>query len=154
MSRSAWRLLVGAVAVSLVPLGLPSGLAVAASAARAGAPAASRGGAPVLKEQPLTPAARRSLKLRSQASSGSQEVTSLRTRTSDTYLTASGAYQTVLSAGSVNYQDSSGAWQPIDDSLVPSAVSGYAYQNKANAYTLLLPSDLGGAPVKVTAGGQ
>ena len=154
MSRSARRLVVCAVAVALVPLGLPSGLAAAASAGPARAAAAPRSGIRVLKEQPLAPAARRSLKQRSQASGALQEITSLRTRTSDTYLTASGAYQTVLSAGSVNYQDPTGAWQPIDDSLVSSTVPGYAYQNKANAYTLQLPSDLSGAPVKVTAGGQ
>lgn len=112
-------------------------------------------GAPLRADQPLTRPARQRLRAQSrQGTAGLQEMASLRTRTSDTYLTASGAYQTVVSAGSMNYQDTSGAWQPIDDTLVPSSVSGYAYQNKANAYTLLLPADAGGAPVKVTAGGQ
>jgi hypothetical protein len=154
MSRSMWRLLACVVAVALVSLGLPSGLARATSGRGAGAAGGPRGGARVLREQPLTRAAERRLTQASQPSGALGEVTSLRTRTSDTYRAAGGAYKTVLSAGSVNYQDSSGAWQPIDDTLVASAVPGYAYQNKANAYTLLLPPDLGGAPVKVTAGSQ
>jgi RHS repeat-associated protein len=45
------------------------------------------------------------------------------------------------------YQDSRGTWQPIDDTLVPSTAAGYAWQNKANRYTLLLPSTLSGAPI-------
>ena len=44
--------------------------------------------------------------------------------------------------GSVNYQAAGGAWQPIDDTLVPGTGPGLAYQNKANAYALLLPSNL------------
>lgn len=83
--------------------------------------------------------------------STSQEVVSLRTRTSRTYATPQG-YQTVISLGSVNYQDASGAWKPIDDTLVASTTSGYAYQNKANAYALLLPPTLDAAPITVRRG--
>lgn len=74
------------------------------------------------------------------------EVPGLRTRTSRTYL-VNGEYQAVLYSGSVNYRDAMGAWQPIDNSLVPSSVAGYALQNKANQYTLLLPSTLSSAPI-------
>ena len=74
------------------------------------------------------------------------EVPSLRTRTSRTYL-VNGEYQAVLYSGSVNYRDATGAWQPIDNSLVASTVAGYALQNKANQYTLLLPSTLSSAPI-------
>jgi len=74
------------------------------------------------------------------------EVPGLRTRTSRTYL-VNGEYQAVLYSGSVNYRDASGAWQPIDDSLVASTAAGYALQNKANQYTLLLPSTLNSAPI-------
>jgi len=59
----------------------------------------------------------------------------------------------VVSAGPVNYQDQSGAWQPIDDTLVPSTVPGYAWQNRADGYRVLLPADLGGAPIRVQRGG-
>ena len=59
----------------------------------------------------------------------------------------------MVSAGPVNYQDQSGAWQPIDDTLVPSTVPGYAWQNRADGYRVLLPADLGGAPIRVQRGG-
>jgi hypothetical protein len=52
---------------------------------------------------------------------------------------------TVLYGGAVNFRDAHGNWQPIDDTLVPSAAAGYAYENKADAYTLRLPSDLSAA---------
>ena len=77
----------------------------------------------------------------------SAEVTSLRTRTSRTYL-VDGGYEAVISGGSVNYQNSAGAMEPINNSLVPSSVPGYAWQNEGNWYTLLLPSTLSAAPVQ------
>ena len=77
----------------------------------------------------------------------SAEVTSLRTRTSRTYL-VDGGYEAVIDAGSVNYQNTAGAMVPISDSLVASSVPGYAWQNKGNWYTLLLPSTLSAAPVE------
>src|SRR5947209_14649184 len=60
---------------------------------------------------------------------------------------------TVLYGGAVNYRDKHGDWQPIDDTLVPSAAAGFAYENKADAYTLRLPADLS-APVAFEEGGQ
>jgi RHS repeat-associated protein len=77
----------------------------------------------------------------------SAEVTSLRTRTSRTYL-VDGGYEAVISGGSVNFQASTGAMEPINNSLVPSSVPGYAWQNQGNWYTLLLPKTLGAAPVE------
>ncbi len=79
------------------------------------------------------------------------EVAGLRTKYSRTYRTAEGDLEAVVSAGPVNYQDQRGAWQPIDDTLVPSAASGYAWQNRADGYRVLLPADLGGAPVRTSA---
>jgi RHS repeat-associated protein len=76
----------------------------------------------------------------------SAEVLGLRTRTSRTYL-VNGEHEAVLYSGSVNYQDSTGTWQSIDDSLTPTSVPGYAWQNKANRYTLLLPSTLSVGPI-------
>jgi RHS repeat-associated protein len=80
------------------------------------------------------------------------EVPGLRTRTSRTYL-VDGEYQAVLSSGSVNYTDAAGNWQPIDNSLVPSTVAGYEWQNKANQYSLLLPQTLNSAPISFTGPG-
>lgn len=59
----------------------------------------------------------------------------------------------MLYSGSVNYQDATGTWQPIDDFLVPSTAPGYAWQNKANQYTLLLPSTLSAAPISFQSPG-
>ncbi|HZU11738.1 MAG TPA: DNRLRE domain-containing protein [Chloroflexota bacterium] len=77
-----------------------------------------------------------------------QEVVAWRTRTSRTY-NENGVYRSVVYPGSINYQDAQGAWQPIDDTLVPSSVASYAYQNKANRYTVLFPSDLSQAPIRI-----
>jgi RHS repeat-associated protein len=79
------------------------------------------------------------------------EVTALRTRVSRTYRNSTGSYLSAISAASVNYKDSAGNWQPIDDSLTP-ASSGNAHVNKANRYTATLPSELGSAPVRVEFG--
>src|SRR5579884_686739 len=79
------------------------------------------------------------------------ELPALRTRTSRTYRVG-GARHLVACAEAVNYRDANGAWQPIDNTLRASTVSGYAYQNAANAYQLLLPSSLSAAPVKVSSG--
>jgi YD repeat-containing protein len=76
------------------------------------------------------------------------EVVGLRTRTSRTYI-HDGHYEAQISAGSVNYQDTSGHWQPIDDSLVPATDPHFMYQNKANRYAVSFPSDLGSGPVRV-----
>jgi YD repeat-containing protein len=77
----------------------------------------------------------------------STEVVSLRTRTSRTF-EQNGTYQTEISVGSLNYKDAAGNWQPIDNSLVPTAQSGFAQQNGGNRYKLLLPSNIGHGPVK------
>lgn len=63
-------------------------------------------------------------------------------------------YLSVLYPYSVNYRDTNGDWAAIDNQLVPSATTGYAYANKANRYRLDLPSDLSGAPVRIALGDQ
>lgn len=47
-----------------------------------------------------------------------------------------GARRAVIAAGSVNFQDSQGAWQAIDDTLVD-APEGW--RNRANRYVVTLP---------------
>lgn len=80
-----------------------------------------------------------------------KEVVSKRTRTSTTFAVA-GAYQVVAYPGSINYQDSRGNWQPIDNSLVPDQRPGYGYRNRANRYSVEVPTDLSGAAVRITDG--
>ncbi len=85
------------------------------------------------------------------ASNGRQEVVSLRTATSRTYQQAGQSVADIYPSA-VNYQDTQGAWQPIDNILVASSVSGYAYQNAANRYSVLFPQSLGISPIKVQLG--
>ena len=77
-----------------------------------------------------------------------QEVASLRTQTSRTYV-SHGVYSRQISPGPVNYQDAQGAWQPIDNTLVPSDAAGYAYTNKANVYRADFPADLSAKPIRI-----
>jgi hypothetical protein len=76
----------------------------------------------------------------------------MRTRNSDTFLTGKDYYKTVAYQDSINY-GARGGWRPIDNSLVSSSTSGYAYENKANRYRVLFPSSLS-APVRVELGGS
>jgi RHS repeat-associated protein len=80
------------------------------------------------------------------------ELPELRTADSLTFLEPDGSYTAKIFPGAINYQDSTGAWQPIDNTLVSSSVPGYAFENQANSFQVLLPSDLGATPVKVTKG--
>jgi RHS repeat-associated protein len=76
------------------------------------------------------------------------ELPTLRTATSRTYETSSG-YEAQVFSGPVDYQDTSGAWQKIDDSLVSDGTGGYKV--KANGYSLDLPASLA-SPITVGKG--
>lgn len=78
-----------------------------------------------------------------------QELVGWRGRVSQTFATQNG-YETDITAGSVNYQDGAGRWQPIDDSLVPSHAPRYAFENKANRYIATFPSNLATDPIHVS----
>jgi len=80
-----------------------------------------------------------------------KELVALRTRTSRTYVSRHG-HETQVFPGPIHYQDATGAWQPIDNTLVPAPGPAGGYQNSANDHTVHLPSDLGNAPVQVTQG--
>src|SRR5712691_9772616 len=80
------------------------------------------------------------------------EKLNLRTRTSRTYADAGRQLTTVIYSQSVNFRDAAGSWQAIDDSLVKTSLALYSYQNKANRYSVYLPSDIGSAPVRVQIG--
>ena len=57
------------------------------------------------------------------APQGRVEVSSLRTRYSRTYRNPEGFLEAAVSVGPVNFQDASGAWQPIDDTWWPMTAS-------------------------------
>lgn len=80
------------------------------------------------------------------------EKTNLRTRNSRTFSNGGRQLTTLVYADSVNYRDGSGAWQAIDDSFVKTGLANYAYQNKANRYTVYLPADIGTAPTRIAFG--
>lgn len=80
------------------------------------------------------------------------EKLNLRTRNSRTFTGSGRQLTTLVYSESVNYRDAGGSWQAIDDSLVKSSVNGYAYRNRANRYTVDVPSDIGGAPIRIASG--
>lgn len=78
------------------------------------------------------------------------EVPGMRTATSRTLEDpVTGLLSTRLAAESINYQDSKGTWQPIDNVLVPAgkdAKAGKAaWKNTANRFTATFPTSLTGA---------
>jgi hypothetical protein len=77
----------------------------------------------------------------------SQEITALRTQNSDTY-SVRGGYELVSYSGPINYKSPAGSWQAIDDSLVASTTAGFAWQNKANSFFVLLPANLSAGPIE------
>jgi RHS repeat-associated protein len=74
-----------------------------------------------------------------------EEVVSLRTRHSRTFVTKEGTYRRETALSPLNFRDASGQWQPIDSTLVP-APGGFV--NKASDVRVHLPADLA-APVRV-----
>jgi RHS repeat-associated protein len=84
------------------------------------------------------------------AATTQHEVLSRRGRNTRTFTTAAG-FSTEIYGGSINYQDSQGTWQPINDTLVTVAQPGVARQNQANSYRASLPPSLSG-PVTFSVG--
>lgn len=75
-------------------------------------------------------------------SKNKQEVQARRTRNSRTFKDARG-YVTEIYQGAISFQDAKGAWLPIDNTLGASHMAGFAYQNKANSYSVYFPPDAG-----------
>ncbi len=75
-----------------------------------------------------------------------------RTEDSRTFVAEDDTFQTVFYGAPVNYQDANGAWQPLDNALVPSAAPGGSLRNAAGAVEVSLPAVLGAAPVRVAKG--
>lgn len=80
-----------------------------------------------------------------------QEVPTRRTRASRTYKEAHG-YVTEIYPGAINYPGPNGAWLPIDNTVVPSHLAGFAYQNKANSYSFYLPAYAGAVRFATSSG--
>jgi hypothetical protein len=76
------------------------------------------------------------------------ELAELRTRTSRTFAAKGGSFETRVFDESVNYRDSLGRWQPIDNRL---KVDGDVLRNGANRYRLTVPRQLGSGEVRFSA---
>ena len=82
------------------------------------------------------------------------ELVEKRSATSKTFLLPDGSKQTEVFTSPVHYRASDGDWAPIDNTLVESAKPGYAAENGANSYELLIPTDAGRQPVRFGADGE
>ena len=122
MNRFRWTL--GALALAFVAL----------SASATGGSAASGASSP-----------------RAGAGQPGPEVPALRTRTSRSYKVMEHKYVAQVYPGSIHYRDERGAWQAIDNTLVPAA-AGTGFVNRANRYELHAPHGLGRAPIRVAEG--
>lgn len=80
------------------------------------------------------------------------ELPELRTRTSRTFTADDGRRRARIYPFSVNFSSDGREWRPIDNTLVPSARAGFAYENKANRYRLGVPGDLN-APLRFEVDG-
>lgn len=72
---------------------------------------------------------------------GPRELVERRTQTSRTSAMPDGTLRTELFTGPIHYRDGAGRWQSIDNTLVASSRAGWAWENRANAYGLLMASD-------------
>jgi hypothetical protein len=77
------------------------------------------------------------------------ELPELRTATSRTYEAEGGKRVAQISSAPIHYRDATGAWQPIDNTLVSTMGS---LRNRANAYAVDLPLTLGAEPVRMRHG--
>lgn len=76
------------------------------------------------------------------------ELPQKRTATSDTFRLESGAVQTELFAGPVNYETEGGDWKPIHEGLEEAPGGGFT--NGANSFDLHLPEQMGDGSVRLS----
>lgn len=81
------------------------------------------------------------------------EAPDLRTPTSRTYVDGEGRHVARLFGHAVNFRGNDGKFARIDNRLVASDRSGYAFRNAANRYQADLPADAS-KPVRFEAGGD
>lgn len=78
------------------------------------------------------------------------EIPTKRTATSETFRLSGGELETRVFDSPINYKDSSGEWQPIDESLTPS--QGGGFENGGNRFDVHLPERIGSSPVRLSVG--
>ena len=77
----------------------------------------------------------------------------LSTETTNTYLMPDGSTGVESFLEPVNYQDDTGRWVPIDNTLVPAPGAAYEAENDEAGYLAKIPADAGSTPVKLTSDG-
>src|SRR5450755_997388 len=148
--------IVAAVTVAAIVPALPSAASTIAGSAPAvvAAPVAQPGSAPVATDPATTNSAPPSVAGQPVAADG--ELTGLRTATSATYLASkvtttpgkpSTGYVTRVSTVPINFQDSHGGWQKINQTLV---AAGSGFSPAATQDALVVPADQSSAPVTLT----
>ena len=75
------------------------------------------------------------------------------TRDSRTVRHANGRYTTTIYPGAVNYHTAQG-WRRIDSALVPAGAAGFAWRNKANAWTSWFARRAGSEYLRLRVAGQ
>jgi YD repeat-containing protein len=100
---------------------------------------------------PVAPPTERAVVGRGAATDPQAELVDRRTERSRTYRAPRGALVTKVFAAPVNFRDSEGRFRAIDNELVASDRSGYAFENRAAGYELNLPDSLA-EPVRVAKG--
>jgi hypothetical protein len=83
-----------------------------------------------------------------------REVRGLWTATSRTWAIGEGTYQTQIFSSPVNYLGAKQHWQEIDTTLVPSSVSGFAWENEAGRLRVLFPASLAKGGIRVEQDGS
>lgn len=78
------------------------------------------------------------------------ELKGKRTATSQTFWLPSGGRETRVYQTPINYRDSNGDWQPIEEGLEPAANG--ALTNGDNGFDVTLPDQLGASPVRLSVG--
>jgi hypothetical protein len=78
------------------------------------------------------------------------EVKADRTETSQTFRLPDGGLETRIFANPINYRDSEGEWQPIEEGLEEQP-NGSGLTNGTNSFSVALPQQLGAEPVRLSS---
>jgi hypothetical protein len=130
-------LLVVCMSTILAPVGLLAAPSAPASATTAHTAAISAAATNVTHDTPS-------------ATSTSSPLSALQSAYATTTIAPNGLHQTVLSSTPMNYKDSSGKWQAINNALA--ATAGGGWHNTANSVSVQLPSDLSSAVTLANGG--
>jgi hypothetical protein len=83
-----------------------------------------------------------------------EELVDLRTESSRTFANDDGSYTTEMFPGPIHFKEAAGEWKQIDNTFVPTSEPGFAYENAANAYRILIPENIEATPVRMEIGSE